>query len=116
MSEREAILSMRHLRRKRGGTYVEIIEYTHPFNVEESFVEPYESVLNAAETRLDALGLTPKQQFEYLFDFGDSWEHEIVVEIAGGKPTVGAKYPLLLEKRGESPPQYPDIEEDDEDE
>ena len=33
--------------------------------------------LNAARTCLDTLGLRVGQQFEYLFDFGDSWWHEV---------------------------------------
>jgi hypothetical protein len=35
---------------------------------------------NAAETTLDSLGLKKGQRFEYLFDYGDCWEHDLKVE------------------------------------
>lgn len=60
---------------------------------------------NAARTRLDTLGLRVGQQFEYLFDFGDSWWHEVKVERV--EPVVsGRRYPEIVEKQGRSPAQY----------
>jgi hypothetical protein len=92
------------------------VEYTHPYRLEESPFGLTEHLHDAAKTRLDALGLVPGQKFDYLFDFGDSWEHEIVVEKTNGVPARGARYPRVSEKRGESPPQYPDPDEPDEQE
>ena len=39
-----------------------------------------ENQIDAAKARLDDLKLKTGQRFEYLFDFGDSWWHEVVVE------------------------------------
>jgi hypothetical protein len=38
-----------------------------------------EDVLREDDYRLDGLGLREKQNFSYLYDFGDSWEHRITV-------------------------------------
>jgi len=69
---------------------------------------------NAAETTLTSLKLKPKQLFFYLFDFGDNWWHEITVE-AIDAPAEKGKYPRVVETHGDSPPQYPDYDEEDED-
>ena len=62
---------------------------------------------------LDMLGLKVGQAFGYWFDFGDDWWHQInVVEI--GEPAPRARYPKVVRRVGDNPPQYP--EEDDEDE
>lgn len=47
----------------------------------------------------------------YLFDFGDEWWHEITVEQIDAKPEEGG-YPRVLEEHGQSPPQYPDMDEE----
>ncbi len=59
------------------------------------------------------MGLVEGQIFGYLFDFGDFWEHVITVEETEA-PAEKGRYPRILEKQGESPPQYPDPEEYDE--
>jgi hypothetical protein len=57
-----------------------------------------------------------RENFQYLFDFGDDWWHELTVESTDGEPD-NQPYPRVIEKKGESPPQYPDLDEDeDEDE
>jgi hypothetical protein len=68
-----------------------------------------EGRINAAETRLDDLGLRAGQRFEYLFDFGDSWWHEVAVETIG-PVTPGVQFGVL-EKKGTSPPQYEGVDE-----
>lgn len=86
------------------------VEYSHPYTLEEGdFLG--ESALNAAETKLSALGLKPRQVFLYLFDFGDEWWHEITVEQTDARPEKG-KYPRVLETHAASPPQYPDMDEE----
>lgn len=88
------------------------IEYTHPFNYEErgGFDD---NTLNAATTSIESLKLTEKQKLFYLFDFGDSWWHTITVEGADGKAD-NRKYPCIIERNGQSPPQYeyPDEKEE----
>jgi len=67
------------------------------------------------EAKLTSLGLTPRRKFYYLFDFGDEWWHEITVEKIDA-PAEKGEYPRVLEKQGASPPQYPDVDEEDWDE
>ena len=57
-------------------------EYTAPqgFHPLEGF-EPDRS--SASSETLDTLKFTAGQEFEYLFDFGDEWWHEIAVEAIG---------------------------------
>jgi hypothetical protein len=65
---------------------------------------------NAAGARLDDLRLKVSQTFEYLFDFGDEWWHEIIVQKIGPIES-GGTYPRIVEKRLASPPQYPETDE-----
>lgn len=84
-------------------------EYTHPYALTGGFDDGRRG--NAKKTKLDDLGLQVGQRLYYLFDFGDQWWHELTVEETDGQPEPG-RYPRVLEKRGESPPQY--AEEDEE--
>jgi len=60
---------------------------------------------NAAETPIDELELDLSQTLFYEFDLGDGWEHHIEIEeIREGSPDDG---PIVVEKQGEAPPQYP---------
>lgn len=104
-------------------------EYTHPYALEESaaggmiemfnaFFGPFDpqTSIDAARTKLQSLELVPKLRLLYLFDFGDEWLHWITVEQTDGEPDNG-DYPRILERKGESPPQYGDNDwEDDDDE
>jgi hypothetical protein len=77
---------------------------------------PYEEAddESADTARIDSLPLKLNDRFEYLFDYGDEWWHEItLVEIQPLQNDV--EYPMLVESRGESPPQYLDNDDDDED-
>ena len=80
-------------------------EYTAP----QMFAEPDpfddDSRFDAAATKLDDLRLRPGQRFEYLFDFGDSWWHELQLEQI--QPiSVRRRLPLIVARHGKSPPQY----------
>lgn len=66
---------------------------------------------NAAETTIQSMGLKRQRVFRYVFDYGDEWRHDIAVEQLDGEPEKG-KYPRILEKHGESPPQYPDLDDE----
>ncbi len=86
-------------------------EFTHPAACDDS---PFGSDAgDATKTKLSSLSLKPKQLFYYLFDFGDEWWHEITVEDTEAVAEKGQKYPYIVEKKGKSPPQYPDDEEYD---
>jgi hypothetical protein len=54
--------------------------------------------------RLDQLVARPKDRIRYQYDFGDDWEHDILVEkILEVDPSV--KYPIVLAGRRASPPE-----------
>ena len=74
-----------------------------------------ETVGTVEETTIEEIGLRPRRLFGYLFDFGDSWEHQIRVEKIEDGPGEGV-YPRVIKRVGESPPQYPGEEDEYEDE
>jgi Plasmid pRiA4b ORF-3-like protein len=81
-------------------------EFTAPFEMEGSDAR-------SSTVRLDSLDLERKQPIAYLFDFGDSWH--VMLELREiVEPESGARYPKLLERRGEPPPQYTYDDESDE--
>jgi pRiA4b ORF-3-like protein len=61
-------------------------------------------------------GAAGKKEFLFLFDYGDEWHFG--VKLVRLSPTVvpGAHYPRVVAQAGEAPPQYPDLEDDEEDE
>lgn len=65
-------------------------------------LEEEEGVLGAPETLLSQFLNTPKQKFCYLYDMGDNWEHEILVEkiLAGTLENA-----LCLAGEGACPPE-----------
>ena len=80
-------------------------EYSSPRGFDRTERFEIDNRFNAARARLDDLRLNVSQTFEYLFDFGDEWWHEIIVQ--GIEPSEsGGTYPRILEKRLASPPQY----------
>ena len=87
------------------------VEYTSPIMLEEGGSPGWYEAYDASQTTIGSLNLTPGRKLPYLFDFGDDWWHEITVEQIDGTPDNG-EYPRVVERRGESPPQYPDLEED----
>lgn len=70
--------------------------YNHPW----SDMPPF-----ADEVLIGALNLAPGRRFRYLFDFGDSWWFDIVLEeVREGETLPGG--PKVLEKKGRAPKQY----------
>jgi len=62
------------------------------------------NMLNVKGCKLDALLGDAIREFRYLYDFGDSWEHRIVVEsIAEAKPNW--PYPLCVAGERAGPPE-----------
>ena len=67
---------------------------------------------DVAKTTIGSLNLKLNQPFGYWFDFGDDWRHQIdVVEIKKAKQKK--RYPIVTQRTGKSPPQYPDWDEED---
>ena len=63
------------------------------------------------ETKIGSLDLEVGEPFGYWFDFGDDWRHQInVISIKGNIPK--GNYPKIIDRVGESPPQYADFDEE----
>ena len=86
--------------------------HLHHFRVGETYYSlpvPYTdwAELNEKDSRkvrLDQIAPRVKAKFVYEYDFGDSWEHEIVVEKIL-PPEPGVKYPTCLKGKGACPPE-----------
>jgi hypothetical protein len=65
-------------------------------------------------TTIDALGLSIEEHFAYLFDFGDEWWHQIDV-MTISDPDPKGKYPKITQREGASPPQYADMDNENDD-
>jgi len=61
-------------------------------------------VQNENRVRLAALALAPKRKFTYEYDFGDGWEHEIMVEKVLA-PEAGVHYPQCVAGKRACPPE-----------
>ncbi|HUO74578.1 MAG TPA: plasmid pRiA4b ORF-3 family protein [Solirubrobacteraceae bacterium] len=57
-----------------------------------------------AETTLDEVLLGPKDRVRYTYDFGDNWEHDIVLEKVLDPDASGGR-PALLTGKGARPPE-----------
>ncbi|MBX2840404.1 MAG: plasmid pRiA4b ORF-3 family protein [Flammeovirgaceae bacterium] len=66
----------------------------------------------ACETKIEELGLVERQTMKYLFDFGDHWEFDVVLEEVSGDDSV-LDGPELIKSKGDAPDQYPDYDEDE---
>ena len=56
------------------------------------------------KVRLSDFRFQPQERFEYLYDFGDSWEHKISLEKIL-PPKTTETYPICIGGRGECPPE-----------
>lgn len=52
-------------------------------------------------------GKTGKQEFQFLFDYGDEWEFGVKLLKISPTKTPRARYPRVTARRGKSPRQYP---------
>ncbi len=85
-------------------------EYTSPFGNDGR---------NAAAYRLEHLPLRKGASFLYIFDYGDEWRHTVKLEaVTPNGVAPGVEYPRVSERHGDSIPQYPawDDEEEEDDE
>ncbi len=67
-------------------------------NDEDDFM--FEEALDAFEVKLSEIFTREKQKFTYIYDFGDNWEHSIVLEKVLQEKTM---YPNLLAGKGKCP-------------
>lgn len=81
--------------------------YVLPIVLEDVVGEKPAGTVNEA---IGSLGLKTDDAFGYLFDFGDEWWHQINVMGIKEKADPG-KYPKIIGRVGNSPPQYADLEE-----
>ena len=78
--------------------HIDGVEYGEPDPFLESDME------DEGDVRLHQVINSSGQKFFYEYDFGDSWEHEILVEkIIERKP--GQNYPICLKGKGACPPE-----------
>lgn len=84
-------------------------EITHPMNVDDitGFDKRKKST---TKTRIGDVDLNEKDIFHYLFDFGDDWWHRIKVQKIY-EMNSKKKHIKVTKSVGESPPQYPDCED-----
>ena len=70
---------------------------------------------SAKEATIAALHLSVGSPFFYWFDFGDDWWHEVRLLAVNPSEKGAGRYPRIVERKGESPPQYADwdAEEDE---
>ncbi len=62
---------------------------------------------DAYSTNIEELNLKIKDKLYYIFDFGDSWWHEItLLSITDLNIIATEDYPKITKKAGKSPPQY----------
>ena len=59
---------------------------------------------DASEVELSEIVRAEKQKFTYEYDFGDSWEHEILIEKIL-QPESGTQYPVCIAGKRACPPE-----------
>lgn len=85
-------------------------EITHPQNLED-IMGHRKKRKSTANTRIGDAGLNKNDIFHYLFDFGDDWWHRIRTQNINETKSK-KKHIKLIKSVGESPPQYPDYDEE----
>jgi hypothetical protein len=59
----------------------------------------------ASEVEIGDLPIRIGEAMDFLYDFGDQWEFDVVLERVD--PEMDVQEPVVLERHGESPEQYP---------
>jgi hypothetical protein len=70
-----------------------------------------DSGMHTHQVQIGQLDLKQGQKFLYLFDYGDNHEFDVTVQLINPQAEKG-KYPKIVGRKGKSPPQYPDIDEE----
>src|SRR4051795_9216202 len=76
-------------------------------------VEAGEGVRSVRRTKLGTAFPEVGKKMLFLFDYGDEWLFTVGL-IGLGRREPKAAYPRVVKQVGEAPPQYPDLEEDEE--
>ncbi len=66
--------------------------------------DPQLELENERNWRLNQLLKQPKDKMVYVYDFGDNWEHQVLLEKIL-EPEPGARYPLLVTGKRATPPE-----------
>jgi Plasmid pRiA4b ORF-3-like protein len=94
-------------------TYTDLIGHT------ENVSHPYsEDEISTDEVQIGDIPLRIGSLMQYLFDFGDCWRFNILlenIEEDGLVTNLGSSSGKILESHGKAPKQYPDEESEDED-
>lgn len=81
--------------------------------MKEALSDPYwrdEPTGITSKTTISSLGLREGDMFHYWFDFGDDWWHWVEVKSIENRMPEG-RFPKVIARIGDSPPQYSDPEE-----
>jgi len=77
--------------------------------------DPFGDCTPAGDVTRSTIGdleLSVDDPFDYWFDFGDDWWHQIIVLAIHDEVPPG-RYPKITQKTGDSPPQYVDWDNED---
>lgn len=88
-------------------------KYVPPMAMDDPFGDK-RPASNVTRGTIGSLDLKVDEAFGYWFDFGDDWWHQINVVAIKDKVPRG-KYPKVTKRVGQSPPQYVDWDEEEED-
>ena len=96
--------------------HLHLFRYRNRFGIFEEIKHPYtEESPSTAEVKIGELPLRPGSMLEYLFDFGDNWLFEVRLEkLEPVNPKI--RKPVVIEQRGQAPPQYPNFDDEEWDE
>ena len=79
-------------------------EVTHEVLLDEGWKDR-KLLADEKTTRIDSVGMKKGEEWEYLFDFGDEWLHDLVLKDIS-RPVDGVQYPVVDMISGESPSQH----------
>ena len=82
--------------------------YLHPYELEEAGKEG-----RSAELPIGSAGLELGQKVAYIFDFGDEWR--VLLTVKAIEPADEGGYPRIQAGKGDPPPQYSPLGEDEPD-
>jgi Plasmid pRiA4b ORF-3-like protein len=75
-----------------------------PLSFGKPFLDEHYDILSESNVKLGHIAHDGEVTFEYRYDFGDNWEHTIVIE-KKLPPEEGAQYPFCVEGARACPPE-----------